>query len=64
MKKMISLLAVALLATSFFTVGCAPWEKCGDATNETACNEPKNFKSGVTCKWEKPGDASSKCIAK
>lgn len=62
MKKMISLLSVALFAT-FFAAGCGPYTKCTDAGSKEECNKKENFAAEAgKCKWfEKTGDTPAKC---
>ena len=60
MKKTISLLAVAMLAT-VFAAGCGGKEKCSDATNPKDCNNKEFFDKDKgdkgNCQWN-PTDAS------
>lgn len=61
MKKMISLLSVALLALTF-AAGCGKLAKCSDAKVEADCKDSKKFeqKDGKdqSCKWT--ADAADK----
>jgi hypothetical protein len=54
MKNMISLMVSAMLALAFMS-GCKLHETCAEVTDETICNDAKNFdesKAG-TCKYNK-----------
>lgn len=70
MKKMISLLAVALFATTF-AAGCGKFTTCDQAKSKPDCEDAKKFeekdgKAVVTCEWEKDAtdDKKSKCVTK
>ncbi len=65
MKKIVSLLAVALFATTF-AAGCGKPTKCNDVTEEAKCTDAKTFeeksdaaKSG--CKWNKDAEKGKQC---
>lgn len=58
MKNLISLLAVALLATTF-AAGCGKLKACGDA-GKNDCETASKFENNLTCKWD---EAAKKCVA-
>lgn len=53
MKKILSLLAIALVS-SLFAAGCGKTKSCPEADNkgEANCVNPENFENGLQCKWE------------
>lgn len=51
MKKMISLLAAALLVT-VFAAGCGKFTTCGEAKKKDDCVADKFEKDKFKCKWE------------
>lgn len=68
MKKIVSLLAVALFATTF-AAGCGKFTKCSEATKKEECEKADNFDKEKddkgNCFWnEKAKDGKGGCEVK
>jgi len=50
MKRLVSLLAIALVS-SLFAAGCGKLKNCADATTPDVCNDDSKFEN-KSCKWE------------
>lgn len=62
MKKMISLIVAALLATVVAS-GCKGFAKCSDTQDKAVCVEAKNFDGGLVCKWnDQETDKAKACV--
>jgi len=59
MKKILSLLAVAMLAT--FAVGCGKAKDCNEITDETKCGKSENWPDNKKCEWDKTLAEGKKC---
>jgi hypothetical protein len=58
MKRLVSLLAVALVS-SLFAAGCGKLTECKEAKEEKDCVQDR-FLAPFTCKWEKAQDDAKK----
>lgn len=65
MKKLVSLLAIALVS-SLFAAGCGKFKNCDEATSKgiDVCKDDSQFE-GLQCKWDVPTgkeEREGKCV--